>query len=305
MTPRQHIWALRCAIIGVAVFAFCFSTFFKQTQYIQLWWLLTAAIFIGGAGAAIIGGLYWRKGTTSAAWAAAITGSTLGFGGIMCGHFWSSVLDTLGTVLANHGIHLPAKFWFNDQVSGFIAALTAATTYIVVSLLTCSVDFDLERMLHRGKYSIGDTAPVARSGSRFSLRSILKFDENFTTGDKLIAGGIFAWTMVLAAINLIAAIWNLAYSRWPVSWWANYWLILAIGVPFAIAVVTLVWFTIAGIADMSLFFVALKTRKADARDDGRVAGHANLVDEPVRISGFPVRISGEENRGGPTDTTGE
>ena len=288
MTPRQHIWTLRCAVIGVATFAFLFSTYFKQTQYIQLWWLLTAAVFVGGAGAAIIGGLYWRKGTTQAAWTAAITGSVLCFGGIMCGHFWSEVLNLLGPALSHLGLHLPSKFWFNDQVSGFIAAMTAALTYVVVSLMTCSTDFNLERMLHRGRYSVGDTPALAPAGSRFSLGNILKFDENFTFGDKLIAGGIFAWTMTLSMINIATATWNLAYARWPLSWWANYWLILALGVPFVIALVTLVWFTIAGLHDMKLFFIALKTQKTDALDDGRVVGHHNLADDEAA---FPVRVS--------------
>jgi SSS family solute:Na+ symporter len=287
MTPSHHIWALRCAIVGVATFAFFFSTFFTQTQFIQLWWQLTAAIFIGGAGAAIIGGLYWRRGTTAAAWTAAITGSLLGFGGIICGHFWSTVLSDLGPTFSHGGIHLPAKFWFNDQVSGFIAAVTAATTYIVISLLTCRADFNLDRMLHRGRYAIAAAPATPTSAKRFSLSNVLRFDDNFTFGDKMIAGGIFAWTMLLAAINLIATIWNLAYARWPITWWANYWLILAIGVPFVIAVVTLVWFTIAGFADMKLFFAALKTQKTDSRDDGRVVGHHNLADEPP----FPVRAS--------------
>ncbi len=50
MTPRQHIWALRSAVIAVAMFAFTFSLLFTQTQYIQMWWSLTSAVFVGGAG---------------------------------------------------------------------------------------------------------------------------------------------------------------------------------------------------------------------------------------------------------------
>ena len=61
----------------MAAFAFFFSLLFPQTQYIALWWALTGGVFTGGAGAAIIGGLYWQKGTTAAAWAGAITGSVL------------------------------------------------------------------------------------------------------------------------------------------------------------------------------------------------------------------------------------
>jgi SSS family solute:Na+ symporter len=69
MTPRQHVYVLRLAVIGVAVFAFLFSIFFRQKQDIVMWWLVTEGVFLCGAGAAIIGGLYWKKGTTIAAWA--------------------------------------------------------------------------------------------------------------------------------------------------------------------------------------------------------------------------------------------
>ena len=67
--PRQHIWLLRCAIAGVATFAFLFSALFRQTQYIAIWMNVSAGVFMAGAGAVIIAGLYWRRGTTLAAWA--------------------------------------------------------------------------------------------------------------------------------------------------------------------------------------------------------------------------------------------
>ena len=58
-TPQQHIRMLRVAIIGVVIFIFFFSLLFKQSEYIFLFFAITGAIFGGGAGAVIIGGLYW------------------------------------------------------------------------------------------------------------------------------------------------------------------------------------------------------------------------------------------------------
>ena len=43
-TPRQHLIYLRWAVLGVAVFIFCFSLLFRQTQYIYMFWAVTAAI---------------------------------------------------------------------------------------------------------------------------------------------------------------------------------------------------------------------------------------------------------------------
>ncbi len=50
--------------MGVAVFVFFFGIFFPLVDYVSMWWTVTMAIYIGGAGAIIIGGLYWKKATT-------------------------------------------------------------------------------------------------------------------------------------------------------------------------------------------------------------------------------------------------
>ncbi len=86
-TPQEHIKALRWSITGVAVFGFVFSLLFRQTQYILMFFAITGAIFIGGAGAVIIGGLYWNRGTTAAAWTAMLLGSTLAVSGIVLQQF--------------------------------------------------------------------------------------------------------------------------------------------------------------------------------------------------------------------------
>ena len=54
---ETHIKVLRYSIFGVAVFIFLFSLLFSQSQKIALYFAVTAAIFAGGCGAVIIGGL--------------------------------------------------------------------------------------------------------------------------------------------------------------------------------------------------------------------------------------------------------
>jgi Na+/proline symporter len=284
MTPTQHIWALRLAVIGVAVWAFCFSFFFPQTQFINLWWLITGGIFTGGAGAAIIGGLYWKKGTTPAAWAAAITGSVLCVTGILCSSFWPAVSGMLDPIVAPMGVTLPGKFWLNGAVSAFFALLTAAIVYVVTSLLTCRQPFNLDRMLHRGIYSVeaGGGTPTKTWRERMHWRTLLSLDHNFSRTDKWTAGGIFWWSIVLVAVNLVITAWNLLYKPWPVSWWAHYWMITGIALPCVIAVGTLIWFGIGGVRDVREFFIALRTMTRDARDDGRVVGDHNAADEPAK-----------------------
>ncbi|MGC4032939.1 MAG: hypothetical protein QM754_14620 [Tepidisphaeraceae bacterium] len=277
LSTRAHIWALRGAVMFVALFAFGFSIVYAQSQYIALWWALTGGVFTGGAGAAIIGGLYWKRGTTQAAWAGTLTGSILALVGVAMtsDQVWPIVRD----MAARGNLKLPPKFWFNGLQTAFIAAIIAVLVYVITSLLTSKRGgFDLDAMLHRD--SRDPMAPVTPFGDRFRLKNILKFDSNFTFSDKMVSGGIFWWSMLLLALNVVVSGWNITYGHWPTSWWANYWAVTGIALPFVIAVVTLVWFGIGGFVDIRSFFHTLRTMKRDAEDDGRVVHADALTNTP-------------------------
>ncbi|MFA5689676.1 MAG: hypothetical protein WC959_11100 [Kiritimatiellales bacterium] len=83
LSQTGHLKALRWSIFGVALFAYLFSLLFRQTQYILMFMAITGSIFLGGAGACIIGGLYWKRGTTAGAWTALLLGSFLSGGAIL------------------------------------------------------------------------------------------------------------------------------------------------------------------------------------------------------------------------------
>ena len=65
---KTQLLLLRLSIVFVAVFAWTFSMYFGQVSYIAMFFAITGAIYLAGAGAVIIGGLYWRRGTTAGAW---------------------------------------------------------------------------------------------------------------------------------------------------------------------------------------------------------------------------------------------
>jgi len=46
-TPRQHLWLLRTAIFGVAVYIFLFSMVFEHTQRVAQYCAITASVFVG------------------------------------------------------------------------------------------------------------------------------------------------------------------------------------------------------------------------------------------------------------------
>ena len=264
-TPRQHLILLRLAIIWVAIYGFMFSWLFKQTDYILMFFALTGAIF-SGAGAAIVGGLYWKKGTTAAAWTALCLGSGTAVTGIVIRQF------------------IP-DFFINGQWFYLIAMVAAVVAYVTVSLLTCKEDFNMDRMLHRGAYApaSGDGSRLeptqAAAHQRFSWGKLLGFDKEFTRGDKFISGGLFCWSMTWFLVFLIGTLWNLL-RPWPVAWWTSYWRIQGVLLPLCIGVLTTAWFTWGGLRDMRRMFRALKTVRRDDRDDGTVVAHHNLDETP-------------------------
>ncbi len=264
--PRQHIFILRLSIIGVALFAFLFGSLFRQTEYIYMWWSVTMAIFVGGAGAAIIGGLYWKKGTTAGAWAALLTGSTLSAGGIVVRQIYGD------------------RFPLNGIEVSFCASLIAVFLYAAVSLLTAKEDFNMDRMLHRGKYAairplVGDQTeqPAKR---KVTWGKLIGLDDNFTQGDTWIAGSLFAWNMLWFVVFVVGSVWNLI-APWPDSAWSLFWHVAAIGLPVFISVVTAIWFTWGGVRDIRALFSHLRLQKINHLDDGTVVGHQNLDERGV------------------------
>lgn len=263
LSPEQHVWLLRMSVTGVALFAFLFGSLFRQTEYISMWFSVTMGLYIGGAGSVIIGGLYWKKGTTAGAWSAMLTGSLLSGGGILARQFY-------GTGFPMNGI----------QIS-FTAVLCAVTIYVVVSLLTNKQDFNMDRMLHRGKYALDE--PKAQEESKKThvkkiiWSKLIGIDENFTFADKCLAIFLFFWTMFWFSIFLIGTTWNLI-SPWPTKVWSLYWQIQGVGIPIILAVVTTIWFTWGGLRDMRLLFKRLREEKVNVMDNGMVVNHQNMAD---------------------------
>lgn len=258
---KQHIRILRLSITGVAVFAFFFGTFFPLMEYIVMWWYLTMAIYVGGAGAVIIGGLYWKKGTTAGAWAALLTGSGFAVGGILARLIWP-------------------EFPLNGMQVSFGACLLAMSVYVFVSLLTCKEDFNMDRMLHRGQYAqitaaMGEVSARELHTHRGLFARLIGIDKHFTRGDKWIAAGLLGWSLLWVGVFIVGGLWNLI-APWPEAWWAQFWHITGIGIPIFMALITAIWFTWGGTRDIIQLFQRLKTKQTNELDDGTVIGHQNL-----------------------------
>ncbi len=246
--PKQHLKILRLSILGVCIFIFLFSLIFPLTDYIFLYFAITAAIFVGGSGAVIIGGLYWEKGTTAAAWSALIVGS---------------IIAVTGIILEQIYPHFP----INGQNFWGIAMGMSSLIYILVSLLGKKQNFNMDKMLHRGKYEIKEENIVINEVPLKGWK-MLGMGKEFTRGDKIIYIIAYSWTFCWVAVFLIGTIFNLAGNVPDSSWmtfWKNYVLISLVA-----STIIIVWFTIGGIRDFRDMLGRLKTLVRDDKDDGTV-----------------------------------
>jgi SSS family solute:Na+ symporter len=288
LSPRAHLMLLRGGVIGVAVFIFLFSLFYKQSQAILLFFALTGAIFAGWSGSVIIGGLYTRWGTTPAAWAATVTGLILAVGGFVLEQaqrvwsetgtaFWG-LLDGLGPERVQQwaawvDTHLP-----NGQEVWGWAMWVCSVVYVLVSLAGQAfrrTDFDLDRLLHRGRYAMsGETEEGTVSTA--SGWKMLGITSEFGRRDKVLYILTWAWNAAWVVLFLAGTVFFLTrriengdWSRYD-SLWLGFWE-TKIWIEICVGTVVVVWFTWGGVRDVKRLLSDLAAGDADDQDDGFVA----------------------------------
>ena len=298
LTPVQHLWVVRAVAIGVGIFFYFGSTAMSQLDYINLF-MSTMTTMWTGAGAMSMLGLYTRFGTTAGAWSSLLTGCGMALGYIGMKQYWTSFYAFLkdmnwldGFTKVVQGISAPFepiivwrvnpyKCFINAYEFNLIATLTSLTVYIVVSKLTCKEPFNLDRMLHRGKYNLDN---LNQTKSAWSLKTVcsklIGITPEYTFWDRVIARSIFVYSIIyrfLGAFVLIV-IWNL-FQRWPKEWWSGYFLVTSLLVPGFITVVVTFWYGIGSVVDMRQLFRDLKNRKLNFLDNGQVEGNMSLADK--------------------------
>ncbi|MCL7964845.1 MAG: sodium:solute symporter [marine benthic group bacterium] len=247
-SPEAHMRALRISIVGVAVFIFLFSLLFRQSQYIFLFFAITGAIFAGGSGAVLIGGLYWKRGTTAAAWSAMITGSTIAVGGIVV----HQLID---------------DFPINGQVFWGIAMAASTLVYIGVSLIGRRATFDLEDLLARGAEA-GDPEPSRTGQPPTRGWRALGLGPNASRADRTIYLVTYVWIVGWTLVFAIGTAWNLTHEVSNADWerfWKFY-----VALQVFVTVVVIIWFTAGGLRDVKRMLARLAVARRDSSDDGWV-----------------------------------
>ena len=261
LSPEEHIRYLRISIIAVAIFIFFFSLIFRQTQYILLYFAITGAIWLGGAGSVIIGGLYWKKGTTLAAWFSLISGSFIAVTGMIVQQIWPIIYGN------------EARFPINSQWIYFVAMICSVVIYVLISVLQ-NKNFDIDQMLHRGKYALAEDRIDVSKTTKNRYFKALGITSEFTFGDKVIFFAAMAYSLGWWGIFLIGSLWNVIEDV-PTSSWSRFWHFKII-FDLILGILVTVWFAIGGIRDLCDMFRTLKAKRLDAHDDGVVGEIASL-----------------------------
>jgi SSS family solute:Na+ symporter len=294
LSPVAHLRLLRGGVVGVALFIFFFSLFYQQSQAILLFFALTGAIFAGWSGAVIIGGLYTRWGTTLAAWAATVSGVTLALSGFVLEQaqrswrdtgvaFWGMFDGVSSGQAAQWALWVDTHLPNGQQMWGW-SMWVCSLIYVVVSLVEQRwrpARFDLDRLLHRGRFALEGETETGTSGPTNRWR-ILGITAEFGRRDRFLYfltwGWNLAWVLVFAigtifflSRRLEAGQWAGFDNAWLAFWKSKIWIEIGVGC------VVVVWFTWGGVRDLRRMLRDLGTRQVDERDDGVVheAGQDN------------------------------
>lgn len=302
LNPRQHMWMLRAVAIGIGVFFFLGSKYMAQMDYINLYVTLVCSMWLGGCGPVIVFGLYSRFGTTLGAWASLLNGMFMAVGGVFVQRKWADLIypwlvqndlvDSVGNVLETISKPFnPIIVWKMNEIKCpinsyewyFITMIVSLGLYFLFSALSRPEQpFNLERMLHRGKYALDGQQPVtASTWTRKDLfNKFIGINSEYTFWDKVIAWSYFSYSIIYGFFGsfIVVIVWNLFYP-WPTAWWGVYFLITFMIVPGILAAITAVWVTICGTIDLRTMFRDLNKRIANPLDNGQVEGNMSLADK--------------------------
>jgi hypothetical protein len=299
LSPKHHMRYVKWSSVFVSLFFFAGSLLFSQLDYINMFLTIMVSIWLGGAGPVMVFGLYSRFGNTVGAYCSIIFGSGTAIIGVFLQRNWA---DYFYPLLVEHGWAGPiGKFletvsgpfnpyvvWQMDAVKCpinsyefyFLAMLVGSIGYFAGSLLTYRKPYNLERMLHRGKYNTDGVAEIKSAWTwRNLLGKLIGITPDYTRGDKVIVWSIFIYTFgyQIGLCFLLVVLWNFLHP-WPDSWWSMYYFVTIFVVGPIIGIITTVWFLWGGALDTFRLFRDLSKRVDNPLDNGTVEGHVAVSD---------------------------
>jgi SSS family solute:Na+ symporter len=159
-------------------------------------------------------------------------------------------------------------FPINGQWFWAIGMGVSLVVYATVSLLgRTRASFDLDRLLHRGRWKVADDVVVG-DGVVSGLQKLFLFTPEFTRRDKIFYVATYCWTFFWFTLFVVGTVYNLTHDVSDASW-AAFWRWF-VGTQFLAGGVVFVWFTLGGVRDLRRMFTRLRALERDAQDDGVV-----------------------------------
>jgi SSS family solute:Na+ symporter len=151
----------------------------------------------------------------------------------------------------------------------FIASLVSLAMYVIVSLATCREPFDMDRLLHRGRYADDAAAVPAAPVVRSRLHRLVGITAECTRGDRVIYYLKVIWTAFWVVTFVIGTIWSGLFGISDQHW--SQWWLFTVVIGAVVGAITIVWFLWGGFRDLGELLGVLGSAKRDASDDGSVA----------------------------------
>ena len=256
--PSAHLGIAR-SIFAVALIAFILSLSIKPGQSILMYFALFNSVWLGPAGAVILGGLYWKRGTTRAALATFIFGTLIGIAFIIISQGWP--------IWTSHNGRRGSSFSINGQWAYLLNVVVSISIYVSVSLCGKEPADDMDKLLHRGPYAIAGEHPKQRRHVALWQR-LFGITEQFNRADRttaFIIVGYFLLSLATFAFGMLYAF----VAKPGDDAWAEFWH-LYMGIQFLLLIGGTLWLGIGGIRDMTRLFRDLQSAARDFSDDGTV-----------------------------------
>ena len=254
LATHVHIWALRGAICFVGLVSFLISISFNPQQSILMLFASVNAIWLGPAGAVMLGGLYWKKGTSQAAMTTLISGSLLGMVFFAFQQFWPHWHDK-------------AEFPINGQLCFLINIIFSTIAYVSVSLFTNVYDFNMEKLLHRGEYAVkGEALPELRPTRWW--QTIFGITPLFNRRDRITAYLVVGWFLAFLGVFIVGMVYGYLVDPGEAVW-ARFWHVYLF-ISFGLLAVSTVWLGIGGLKDVRNLFTSLQQSGRDFSDTGEM-----------------------------------
>ena len=305
LKTKHQLWLIRWLSVLTAILLFLGSYYVTQMEYLSQFISLVAGVWVSGAGAVVCFGLYSRFGTSAGAFAALISGSGTSILCMLLSRNWAdyiypwlnrhNLVNAVDKVL--HASSSPFYPWIDWKINAtkfpinafeisFITLVISTLAYVLISLCqTLKISFrpfgvvwrkdrlfNLDEMLHRGEYADDKSKVIT---SKWTLRNtfgkLIGITPEYTKSDRIIAWAVFCYTFVYRfLITFVLVLVINSISPWGKRGWSNYYFITILAIPFAVALISTVWFMAGGIMNLRDLFRDLETRKRDFTDDGRV-----------------------------------